>query len=60
MFPATSEDILAALVAFDTTSRHSNIPLIAWVERFLDAHGVPHFRVDYEEGVGSWGRLCGS
>ena len=50
MFPTTSEDILAALVAFDTTSRDSNIPLIAWVERFLDAHGVPHFRVDYEDG----------
>ncbi|MFO1033594.1 MAG: acetylornithine deacetylase [Hyphomicrobiales bacterium] len=50
MFPSTSEDILAALIAFDTTSRDSNIPLIAWVERFLDHHEVPHFRVDYEPG----------
>jgi acetylornithine deacetylase len=46
----TSEDILARLVAFDTTSRDSNIPLIAWVEDYLDQFSVPHFRVDYEDG----------
>lgn len=49
MLPTTSEDILAALVGFDTTSRDSNIPLIVWVEQFLDGHGIPHLRVDYEE-----------
>ncbi len=49
MLPTTSEDILAALVAFDTTSRESNIPLIAWIETLLDVHGVKHLRVDYEE-----------
>jgi acetylornithine deacetylase len=47
----TSEEILAALVAFDTTSRDSNIPLIKWVEDYLDQFKVPHFRVDYEDGV---------
>jgi acetylornithine deacetylase len=46
----TSEEILARLVAFDTTSRNSNIPLIAWVEDYLDAFNIPHLRVDYEEG----------
>ncbi len=46
----TTEDILAKLVAFDTTSRDSNIPLIAWVEDYLDQFNVPHFRVDYEDG----------
>jgi acetylornithine deacetylase len=50
MLPTTTEDILAKLISFDTTSRDSNIPLIAWVEEFLDAHGVPHRRVDYETG----------
>lgn len=50
MLPTTSEDILAKLVSFDTTSRETNIPLIVWVEEFLNAHDVPHFRVDYEEG----------
>lgn len=46
----TTEDILAKLVAFDSTSRNSNIPLIAWVEDYLDGFGIPHLRVDYEEG----------
>ena len=46
----TTEDILAKLIAFDTTSRDSNIPLIAWVENYLDHFNVPHFRVDYEDG----------
>jgi acetylornithine deacetylase len=46
----TTEEILARLVAFDTTSRESNIPLIAWVEDYLDRFGVPHRRIDYEIG----------
>ncbi len=46
----TSEQILAKLISFDTTSRNSNIPLIAWVEDYLDQFKVPHFRVDYETG----------
>ncbi len=46
----TTEEILKALVAFDTTSRESNIPLIAWVEDYLDQFAIPHLRVDYEGG----------
>lgn len=42
--------MLARLVGFDTTSRDGNIPLIAFVEDYLDDWGVPHFRVDYEAG----------
>ena len=38
---ATAE-ILERLVAFDTTSRNSNLPLIAFVREFLDAQGVPY------------------
>src|SRR5208282_2750880 len=38
---ATAE-ILARLVAFDTTSRNSNLPLIAFVRALLDANGVPY------------------
>ncbi len=45
----TSEQILASLIAFDTTSRDSNLPLIKWVEDYLDGFGIPHFRVDYEK-----------
>jgi acetylornithine deacetylase len=46
----TTEDMLARLIAFDTTSRDGNLPLIAFVEDYLDGWGVPHFRVDYEAG----------
>ena len=46
----TTEEMLARLVGFDTTSRDGNIPLIAFVEDYLDGWGVPHFRVDYEAG----------
>ena len=43
-------EMLAKLVAFDTTSRVSNLPLIAFVEDYLTSLGVPHIRVDYEAG----------
>ncbi len=46
----STEEMLARLVAFDTTSRDGNIPLIAFVEDYLDGWGVPHLRVDYEAG----------
>ena len=46
----TTEEMLARLIAFDTTSRDGNLPLIAFVEDYLDGWGVPHFRVDYEAG----------
>lgn len=36
----STTDILAKLVSFDTTSRHSNLPLIEWVRGYLDDHGV--------------------
>jgi acetylornithine deacetylase len=38
-------DWLRRLVGFDTTSRNSNLPLIAEVEAYLDAIGVAHERV---------------
>jgi acetylornithine deacetylase len=44
-------EMLAKLVSFDTTSRLGNLPLIAWVEGYLDEWEVPHFRVDYEAGL---------
>lgn len=42
--------MLAHLVSFDTTSRDGNIPLIEFVEDYLDRWNVPHFRIDYEAG----------
>ena len=46
----TTEELLAHLIGFDTTSRDGNIPLIEFVEAYLDGWGVAHLRVDYETG----------
>jgi acetylornithine deacetylase len=37
---ATTLDILETLVAFDTTSRNSNIPCADWIVAYLAKHGV--------------------
>ena len=50
MITTTPEEMLARLIAFDTTSRESNLPLIAFVEEYLAGWGVPSIRVDYEGG----------
>ena len=41
-------EMLSTLVAFDTTSRHSNLPLIDYVASYLDRLGVP-FRLSRDE-----------
>jgi acetylornithine deacetylase len=46
-----SVEILEALVGFDTTSRNSNLELIAWVENYLDRFGIAHERVLDETGA---------
>jgi hypothetical protein len=48
--PRTSE-ILEALVGFDTTSRNSNLPLVEWVEAYLDRFGVAHERITDASGT---------
>ncbi len=40
--PTTTAEFLARLVAFDTTSRNSNLPLIGFVRSYLDGLGVPY------------------
>jgi len=52
LYPA-ARDILAKLVAFDTTSRGSNLELVLWVEAFLDGLSVPHRRVPNADGTKS-------
>lgn len=47
---AAALDILARLIAFDTTSRNSNLALIAWVEEFLGERGVASRRVANADG----------
>lgn len=43
-------DILARLIAFDTTSRNSNLALIEWTEAFLAERGVASGRVANADG----------
>ncbi len=42
--------ILKTLIAFDTTSRHSNLALIQWVEDYLSSHGIESHRVSNADG----------
>jgi acetylornithine deacetylase len=48
---ARSIDQLTRLVAFDTTSRGSNLALIEYAEGLLDALSVPHRRVANADGT---------
>jgi len=42
---STLRDILADLLAFDTTSRHSNLALIDYIEAFLTRRGITTRRI---------------
>lgn len=44
-------DLLRQLVAFDTTSRRSNLELIAWVEAWLSERGVASRRIGNADGT---------
>jgi len=46
-------DLLAKLVAFDTTSRRSNLELIQWVEQYLADLDIPSRRVPNADGTKS-------
>ena len=49
LYPA-ARDLLARLVSFDTTSRLSNLALIAWIEGYLANHGVASRRIASADG----------
>src|SRR6266849_739415 len=44
-------EMLRRLVAFDTTSRHSNLALIDYVRGYLDGHGIASTLVPNAEGT---------
>ena len=52
-------DILAALISFDTTSRHSNLALIDWIEARLEPLGAVCTRIPNAEGdkANLWARI---
>ena len=51
--------ILSSLVAFDTTSRRSNLELIAWAEAFLDPWATSVIRLPSGDGLKAnlWARF---
>ncbi|MFQ3789414.1 acetylornithine deacetylase [Halomonas sp. A29] len=46
----TAAEMLERLVGFATVSRDSNLDLIAFVESYLDEHGIAHWRVESDDG----------
>ncbi|MGM8850159.1 acetylornithine deacetylase [Salinicola halophyticus] len=46
----TSRDLLTSLIGFDTVSRHSNLELIDFVERYLASHQVVSQRISNADG----------
>jgi len=42
--------LMTKLISFPTVSRDSNLPLVDWVESYLDSHGIPAHRVYDETG----------
>ena len=45
-----SVEMLRRLVAFDTTSRNSNLALIEYVQKYLQEHGIDSKLVPSEDG----------
>jgi acetylornithine deacetylase len=43
-------DLMARLIAFDTESSKSNLPIVAFIEDYLRARGVPHVTVPNAAG----------
>ncbi len=50
MTSPTSADLLARLVAFDTTSRNTNLPLVRFVEGYFADHGIGARRIVDDTG----------
>lgn len=42
---STPREILAKLVSFPTVSRDTNLPLVEWVETYLDSYGIQSQRI---------------
>lgn len=47
---ASAIELLASLVAFDTTSRNSNLAIVGFIEDYLARHGIASARVPTEDG----------
>ena len=49
----STREMIAKLISFDTTSRNSNLDLIAFVEDYLASHGIASTRVANEDNTKS-------
>ncbi len=47
----STQNMLARLVAFDTTSRESNLALIGFVQNYLDGHGIASTLIHNDAGT---------
>lgn len=47
----TSRELLSKLIAFDTTSHHSNLQLIDWVMQYLAGYGIGSHVTTNDEGT---------
>ena len=47
----TATELLARLVAFDTTSHKSNLGIVAFIEDYLLQHGVKSHRITSDDGL---------
>ncbi len=47
----SSLDMLRRLIAFDTTSRNSNLALIEWIRDYLAGHGIESELVPSADGI---------
>ena len=47
----STQNILARLVAFDTTSRESNLALIGFVQNYLEGHGIASTLIHNDAGT---------
>lgn len=50
MSESTTVELLEKLIAFDTTSHRSNLPLIAFIEDYLARHGVTARKIEDDSG----------
>ena len=48
---STPAELLSRLVAFDTTSHKSNLPIVDFIEDYLTRHGVTSARVTSDDGL---------
>lgn len=48
--PMAAKEILGALVAFDTTSTETNVPMAEWIRDYLAGHGVESVMIPNESG----------